>query len=89
MLYVTSVERIGARKGVQQGIQQGVQQGPVQERFLLFCMARKRFDADVAEPSAHLASRTERARTLEDPAEARLDAAYGEAWLKALEQAAD
>ena len=93
MPYVTSVERIGIRKGIQegiqQGIQQGVQQGLEQERLLLLRMARKRFDADVADQAAPLLARITSPQTLADLAEALLDAADGDAWLDALQQAAE
>jgi len=85
MPYVTSVERIGIRKGIQQGIRQGLEQ----EHLLLSRQARKRFGDEVAERSAPLLSRIEGAQTLEDLAEALLDAADGEAWLQAVRQAAD
>jgi len=76
-------------QGKQKGIQQGIQQGLEQERLLLSRQARKRFRAEVADRSAPLLNRIERAGTLADLAEALLDAADGEAWLAALRQAVD
>jgi len=91
MPYVTSVERIGIRKGIQQGIRQGVQQGfqqgLEQERLLLLRMARKRFDADVADQAAPLLARIASPQIFADLAEVLLDAADSDAWLDALKQA--
>jgi hypothetical protein len=88
MPYVTSVERIGIRKGIQQGIEQGIEQGLRRERLLLLRQTRKRFGSAVAEQSAPLLDQIENAQTLEDLAEALLDASDGAAWLHALTQAA-
>ena len=88
MPYVTSVERIGIRKGIEQGIQQGIEQGLRRERLLLLRQTRKRFGSAVAEQSAPLLDQIENAQTLEDLAEALLDASDGAAWLHALTQAA-
>jgi hypothetical protein len=77
--------RVGICKGIQQGIEQGIEQ----ERLLLLRIAPKRFAADVADQAASLLDRIVNPRTVEDLADALLDAADGEAWLRALKQAVD
>ena len=95
--YITSVERQGIEKGRQQGIEQGlqrgmqrgIQQGLSAERALLQRLAKRQFDAAVADALLRLLENINDPDQLADIGEWLLDEQTGEAFLMRVRQLID